>query len=231
MPGSRSATRVGGRFDPMLAKIVAWGPDRPSRPRRLAGALDETVVLGSDHEPAVPALARPPAGRPRRRGPDRHARSDLAAGRLDRRGPRSPTRPGRRAADAPRRRRRRRPGPVGGRLAAQRGRDAPARGRRERTIRRGRRSDRGLATATTCESSDAATSSTSTSPAGAPRSARRRRRTSTRGPGGGRARHRAERGRRPVDIVAPMPGAVLTVHVAVGPGASRPATRSSPSRR
>ncbi|HEU0236410.1 MAG TPA: biotin carboxylase N-terminal domain-containing protein [Candidatus Limnocylindrales bacterium] len=37
---------VGGRFDPMLAKIVAHGPDRPTALSRLATALDETVVLG-----------------------------------------------------------------------------------------------------------------------------------------------------------------------------------------
>ena len=37
---------VGGRFDPMLAKIVAWGPDRNTALARLARALDDTVVLG-----------------------------------------------------------------------------------------------------------------------------------------------------------------------------------------
>jgi acetyl-CoA/propionyl-CoA carboxylase biotin carboxyl carrier protein len=37
---------IGGRFDPMLAKIVAWGPDRATALERLAGALDDTVVLG-----------------------------------------------------------------------------------------------------------------------------------------------------------------------------------------
>ena len=30
----------------MLAKIIAWGPDRPSALDRLAAALDATVVLG-----------------------------------------------------------------------------------------------------------------------------------------------------------------------------------------
>ncbi|HEX6868293.1 MAG TPA: biotin/lipoyl-containing protein, partial [Candidatus Limnocylindrales bacterium] len=39
-------TEIGGRFDPMLAKIVAWGPDRASALDRLQAALDETLVLG-----------------------------------------------------------------------------------------------------------------------------------------------------------------------------------------
>ncbi len=37
---------VGGRFDPMLAKIVAHGSDRRQAYERLAEALDETLVLG-----------------------------------------------------------------------------------------------------------------------------------------------------------------------------------------
>ena len=37
---------IGGRFDPMLAKIVAHGADRPEALDRLADALDATVVLG-----------------------------------------------------------------------------------------------------------------------------------------------------------------------------------------
>lgn len=40
------ATQVGGRFDPMLAKVIAHGRDRSEALARLAGALDETVVLG-----------------------------------------------------------------------------------------------------------------------------------------------------------------------------------------
>jgi acetyl-CoA/propionyl-CoA carboxylase biotin carboxyl carrier protein len=44
--GVEAGDVVGGRFDPMLAKIVAWGPDRPSALDRLATALDETLVLG-----------------------------------------------------------------------------------------------------------------------------------------------------------------------------------------
>jgi acetyl-CoA/propionyl-CoA carboxylase biotin carboxyl carrier protein len=44
--GIELGTEVGGRFDPMLAKIIAWGPDRASALDRLRDALDETVVLG-----------------------------------------------------------------------------------------------------------------------------------------------------------------------------------------
>ena len=39
-------TAIGGRFDPMLAKLIAWGPDRQAALARLGHALDETVVLG-----------------------------------------------------------------------------------------------------------------------------------------------------------------------------------------
>jgi acetyl-CoA/propionyl-CoA carboxylase biotin carboxyl carrier protein len=39
-------TEVGGRFDPMLAKIVAHGRDRTEALDRLGDALDATLVLG-----------------------------------------------------------------------------------------------------------------------------------------------------------------------------------------
>lgn len=39
-------TEVGARFDPMLAKIIAHGRDRAEAFERLTRALDETVVLG-----------------------------------------------------------------------------------------------------------------------------------------------------------------------------------------
>jgi acetyl-CoA/propionyl-CoA carboxylase, biotin carboxylase, biotin carboxyl carrier protein len=39
-------TEVGARFDPMLAKVVAWGPSRDVALDRLTAALDDTVVLG-----------------------------------------------------------------------------------------------------------------------------------------------------------------------------------------
>jgi excisionase family DNA binding protein len=44
--GIVAGDEVTGRFDPMLAKIVAHGADRPGALRRLTEALDETVVLG-----------------------------------------------------------------------------------------------------------------------------------------------------------------------------------------
>jgi len=44
--GIELGTEVGGRFDPMLAKVIAWGPDRRAAFERLREALDETFVLG-----------------------------------------------------------------------------------------------------------------------------------------------------------------------------------------
>jgi acetyl-CoA/propionyl-CoA carboxylase, biotin carboxylase, biotin carboxyl carrier protein len=44
--GIAAGDEVTGRFDPMLAKIVAWGADRREALARLTAALDETVVLG-----------------------------------------------------------------------------------------------------------------------------------------------------------------------------------------
>jgi acetyl/propionyl-CoA carboxylase alpha subunit len=37
---------VDDRFDPMLAKVIAHGPDRPSAIERLCEALDDTLILG-----------------------------------------------------------------------------------------------------------------------------------------------------------------------------------------
>jgi 3-methylcrotonyl-CoA carboxylase alpha subunit len=44
--GIDQGSEVGSRFDPLLAKIVAHGPDRATALARLAEALDETHVLG-----------------------------------------------------------------------------------------------------------------------------------------------------------------------------------------
>ncbi len=44
--GIELGTQIGGRFDPLLAKVIAWAPDRRTAFDRLARALDATVVLG-----------------------------------------------------------------------------------------------------------------------------------------------------------------------------------------
>ena len=44
--GVEAGSVIGERFDPMLAKIIAWGPDRAIAFDRLERALDQTVVLG-----------------------------------------------------------------------------------------------------------------------------------------------------------------------------------------
>lgn len=46
--GLSEGTEVGTAYDPMLAKVIAWGPDRGSALRRLRAALADTVVLGLD---------------------------------------------------------------------------------------------------------------------------------------------------------------------------------------
>ena len=44
--GVEAGSVIGEWFDPMLAKIIAWGPDRATAFDRLERALDQTVVLG-----------------------------------------------------------------------------------------------------------------------------------------------------------------------------------------
>ncbi|HEX5240468.1 MAG TPA: biotin carboxylase N-terminal domain-containing protein [Candidatus Limnocylindrales bacterium] len=44
--GVDEGDEVTGRFDPMLAKVIAHGPDRPAALDRLAEAVDATTVLG-----------------------------------------------------------------------------------------------------------------------------------------------------------------------------------------
>ncbi|MGH3760469.1 biotin/lipoyl-containing protein, partial [Actinophytocola sp.] len=39
-------TVVGSSYDPMLAKVIAWGPDRDAALRRLSASLGETAILG-----------------------------------------------------------------------------------------------------------------------------------------------------------------------------------------
>ena len=44
--GIRAGSVVGSDYDPMLAKVIAYGPDRPTALRALDQALAETAVLG-----------------------------------------------------------------------------------------------------------------------------------------------------------------------------------------
>jgi len=44
--GLSEGAQVATQYDPMLAKVVAWGPDRSTALRRLREALGETVILG-----------------------------------------------------------------------------------------------------------------------------------------------------------------------------------------
>ncbi|KFF96451.1 acetyl-COA carboxylase [Streptomyces scabiei] len=44
--GLTEGTEVGSLHDPMLSKVIAYGPDRPTALRRLRAALAETVTLG-----------------------------------------------------------------------------------------------------------------------------------------------------------------------------------------
>jgi acetyl-CoA/propionyl-CoA carboxylase biotin carboxyl carrier protein len=44
--GISVGTEIGRWYDPMLAKLVAWGPDRPTALARLSAALADTAVLG-----------------------------------------------------------------------------------------------------------------------------------------------------------------------------------------
>ncbi|WP_328669245.1 acetyl/propionyl/methylcrotonyl-CoA carboxylase subunit alpha [Streptomyces sp. NBC_00328] len=44
--GLSQGTEVGSLYDPMLSKVIAYGPDRPTALRRLRAALADTVTLG-----------------------------------------------------------------------------------------------------------------------------------------------------------------------------------------
>ncbi|SFK75648.1 acetyl/propionyl/methylcrotonyl-CoA carboxylase subunit alpha [Streptomyces pini] len=60
--GLSRGTEVGTVYDPMLAKVIAHGPDRASALRRLRSALAETTVLGVDTNTAfLRALLAHPA--------------------------------------------------------------------------------------------------------------------------------------------------------------------------
>ncbi|MWA11262.1 acetyl-CoA carboxylase biotin carboxylase subunit [Streptomyces sp. BA2] len=44
--GLSEGTEIGSLYDPMLSKVIAYGPDRPTALRKLRAALAETVTLG-----------------------------------------------------------------------------------------------------------------------------------------------------------------------------------------
>ncbi|QDY80914.1 acetyl/propionyl/methylcrotonyl-CoA carboxylase subunit alpha [Streptomyces qinzhouensis] len=44
--GLSTGTEISSLYDPMLSKVIAYGPDRPTALRRLRAALAETVTLG-----------------------------------------------------------------------------------------------------------------------------------------------------------------------------------------
>jgi acetyl-CoA/propionyl-CoA carboxylase biotin carboxyl carrier protein len=87
-------TIIGTDYDPMLSKVIAWGPDREAARRRLLGALADTVILGlRTNVGYLRALLADPAviagdldtGLVERRGPDLAAPFDqevLAAAAL-----------------------------------------------------------------------------------------------------------------------------------------------------
>ena len=226
---------IGGRFDPMLAKIIAWGPDRPEALARLTKALDTTVVLGLvTNLRFLRWLVRQRVVRDGA-GPDRHARPDLATGRLGARDG-DPGRclgarrgcPDRRRCGAPP------PKPTHGREAG----DSTVR-RRCASMRKGltgpspwavTRPLPGRPARTVPPMSESATPSTSTSPVGASRSGRAPAPDVDSAARAAAARHTTGTAAGPAELVAPMPGAIVTIHAAVG-DRSMPATRSSPSRR
>ncbi|MGW9480300.1 acetyl-CoA carboxylase biotin carboxylase subunit [Saccharomonospora azurea] len=59
--GIRQGTVVASHYDPMLAKVIAWGPDRASALNRLDRALADTAVLGvTTNVPFLRTLLRHP---------------------------------------------------------------------------------------------------------------------------------------------------------------------------
>ncbi len=212
--GIEAGDVVGGRFDPLLAKVIAHGPDRATALARLADALDGTELLGLPTNLAfLRRLVRTPvvvdgdartttlAHRPRRGGRGRRAgRPGHGLG-------------GRRP---PARRRGRRPG-VERRVAAERRDPGPSRRRRRRSGDHAHDRAAGASHAGRGDRrrSPPGTATRRSSPwrVGASPSGSRRRRISRPVPralasGGGDA-HDAE-------LVAPMPGLVVGVHVRAG---------------
>jgi acetyl/propionyl-CoA carboxylase alpha subunit len=60
--GIESGAAVSPYYDPMLAKVIAWGQDRPEAIRKLDRALRQTVVLGvTTNIPYLRAILAHPA--------------------------------------------------------------------------------------------------------------------------------------------------------------------------
>ena len=53
-----SGQTISTAYDPMLGKVIVHGPDRESARRALVAALDDTAILGPDHQRRLPACAR-----------------------------------------------------------------------------------------------------------------------------------------------------------------------------
>ena len=77
--GLTAGLDVTSSYDPMLAKVIAWAPDRDAALRRLRGALAATTVLGVTTNIAFLASVARPAGRGR--GPPGHGAGRTAPGR------------------------------------------------------------------------------------------------------------------------------------------------------
>ena len=67
--GVRTGDSVSMYYDPMIAKVVAWGPDRTAAADRLAAALAATEVVGLTAERRIPPRSRDPRAVPRGRHP------------------------------------------------------------------------------------------------------------------------------------------------------------------
>jgi acetyl/propionyl-CoA carboxylase alpha subunit len=59
--GVAEGDRVDARFDSLLAKLIAWGPDRPAAAARLSAALEAFTILGcTTNLPLLQAISRAP---------------------------------------------------------------------------------------------------------------------------------------------------------------------------
>ena len=204
--GIDEGSLVGSRFDPMLAKVIAHGADRGRGARPPDPRARRDRRSRADDEPALPALAGPRTGGARRPDAHRHAGPDLAAGGLGGagEGPRGSLAGGGAGAGGRR---------LAGRLAAQgrtthpacdRGRGANGRARWGVAGGRQRRRALDLALVGDIAFVDVAGRSVPIRIAPPPDVDRAARAAS------------AQHGGGPADVVAPMPGSILTVHVSAG---------------